>query len=91
MSLHVNAQKKILSEIIVCCSVLLYLGVFRSAEYVFGHCFGVPRHVDAQEKIWTKIIVCISVLTVPDAQKKSLTEIIVCSSVWTVSGGFSPR
>ena len=64
MPRHVDAQEKILSQIIVCSSVLNVPGVFRYTEYVFEVYFGVPRQVDVQEKILSQIIVCYSVLTV---------------------------
>ena len=61
MPRYVDAQEKILSQIIVCSSVLNVPGVFRSTEYVFVVYFGVPRIVDAQEKILSQIIVYCSV------------------------------
>ena len=48
---HADAQEKILSPIIVCCSVLTLPWGFLPAEYIFGDYFGVPRHVNASETI----------------------------------------
>ena len=62
---HVEALEKILSQIIVCSSVMNIPGVFRPGEYVSGDYFRVPRHGDAQEMILSEIIVCSSVLNKP--------------------------
>ena len=53
---HVDAQEKILSQIIHCCWSFTVPGIFLLAEYVFVDYFGVPRQVDAQEKVLSQII-----------------------------------
>ena len=45
MPRHIDAQEKILTEIIVCSSVLTVPEVFRPTEYVFGNYYGVPSQV----------------------------------------------
>ena len=48
---HDDAQQKILTEIIVCSSVLTIPRVFLPTDYVFGDCFGVSLDVGAQVTI----------------------------------------
>ena len=85
---HVDAQEKILSQILVCSSVLYVTGGFSIYRVRSWDYFGVPRHFDAQEKISSQNLLCSLAFNVPGVfdPLNTLLGLFRCASTCWCSG-----